>query len=210
MLVHRTSSEIPPELIDPRTLAGWMLVNHSLSLNGFSVINGFSDILTPFLAAAGGQAGATGWFNTQKVFSLDRFSPPSSGGRRPILRYLSKGLLNSIRFDELHRLRDRFPAVINGLPSDVYYPNDDGSQPMGQLEEVLQTWNAISSYAGSGLSPQLSDCLGWIKSAEELYEQINTTAAMRLMNRSNNAHLDALRDAFELFAQLAEIELGRQ
>ena len=101
LLVHNPTSEIPPELIDSRTLAGWMLLNHSLNLNGFRVVNGYSDILTPLLVAAGGAAGATGWFNTQKSFSLDRFSPPSPGGRRPVSRYLSTPLLNSIRFDEL-------------------------------------------------------------------------------------------------------------
>ncbi|MEO8206241.1 MAG: hypothetical protein ABI615_08670 [Chthoniobacterales bacterium] len=85
LLVHQPTSEIPSELIDSRTLAGWMLVNHSLSLNGFDVVNGYSDLVTPFLGAAGGAAGATGWFNTQKVFSLDRFAPPLSGGRRPVL-----------------------------------------------------------------------------------------------------------------------------
>ncbi len=41
VLVHQPTSEIAPELVDPRTLAGWMLVNHSLSLNGFQVINGY-------------------------------------------------------------------------------------------------------------------------------------------------------------------------
>jgi hypothetical protein len=79
VLVNNPSSEISPELIDPRTLAGWMFLNHTLKLNGFEVINGFTDILTPFLCASGGDAGATGWFNTQKVFSMDRFAPPAGG-----------------------------------------------------------------------------------------------------------------------------------
>ena len=117
LLVNNPSSGISPELVDPRTLAGWLYLNHSLKLNGFGVINGFSDILTPFLSAAGGDAGATGWYSTQKVFSMDRFAPPTPGGRRPVLRYLSKALLNSIRFDEFHRLRGAFPDIVNGLPT---------------------------------------------------------------------------------------------
>jgi hypothetical protein len=205
MLVHYTTSGIAPELIDPRTLAGWMLINHSLSLNGFSVINGYSDILTPFLAAAGGAAGATGWFNTQKVFSLDRFSPPSPGGRRPVYRYLSTRLLNSIKFDELQLLRGRFPEILNGLETDQYYDPEKGSLPDTQLQEILQTWESISGFATDALPIRLSNCRGWIEAASQQYEQINIAPGMRLTGRSNGDHLDSLRDGIKLFAELAEI-----
>ena len=208
VLVNNASSEIRPDLIDPRTLAGWMLVNHSLALNGFTVINGFSDMLTPFLSAAGGAAGATGWFNTQKVFSMDRFSPPpASGGRRPVLRYLSKRLLNSLRFDEVQRLRGRFPQILNGLSSDSYYLEENGSEPNDQIEEVIQTWDAISSYATESETVPLGDCLNWVTTAEQLYEEINAASAVRLQGRSNNAHLEALKNGLLGFAELAEIDL---
>jgi hypothetical protein len=208
VLVNNASSEIRPDLIDPRTLAGWMLVNHSLALNGFTVINGFSDMLTPFLSAAGGAAGATGWFNTQKVFSMDRFAPPpASGGRRPVLRYLSKRLLNSLRFDEVQRLRGRFPQILNGLSSDSYYLEENGSEPNDQIEEVIQTWDAISSYATESQTVPLEDCLNWLTTAEQLYEEINAASAFRLQGRSNNAHLEALKNGLLGFAELAEIDL---
>lgn len=206
LLVHNTTSEIAPELVDPRTLAGWMLMNHSLSLNGFEVINGYSDMLTPFLSAAGGSAGATGWFNTQKVFSLDRFTPTSPGGRRPVLRYLSRALLNSIRFDELQLLRGRFPEVLNGLETDAYYDVDLGSMPEGQLEEVLQTWDVISSFSANQIEPTLTDCREWISAAGTLYERINLSPGMRLTGRSNGDHLESLQGSLNLFAELAEIE----
>lgn len=203
VLVNNPTSDIAPELIDARTLAGWMLVNHSLQINGFDVVNGFSDILAPFLCAAGGAAGATGWFNTQKVFSMNRFAPPASGGMRPVARYLSKGLLNSIRFDELHRLRGRFPGVLNDLPTDANYDAVVGSQPDDQLAEVLQTWETISSFA----SPSIRDCRRWIEDAETLYAEINVNPGLRLMGRSNDAHLDSIGGGVELFAKLAEIDL---
>ncbi len=206
ILVHNPTSGIPPELVDPRTLAGWMLLNHSLNLNGFEVINGYSDILSPFLVAAGGTAGATGWFNTQKVFSLDRFAPPSPGGRRPVYRYLSTRLLNSIRFDELQLLRDRFPEVLNGLVTDQFYDPENGSMPDGQLQEILQTWDAITSFAPAGSSPQLSDCRSWISRASSQYEQINLSPGMRLMGRSNGDHLESIASGLQLFSELAEID----
>lgn len=159
-----------------------------------------------FHAPTGGEAGATGWFNTQKVFSLDRFAPPSPGGRRPVYRYLSTRLLNSIRFDELQLLRDRFPEILNGLPTDEFYDPEDGSMPNGQLQEVLQTWEAISSFAHNGETPELTDCRDWIAAATTLYEQINLSPGMRLMGRSNGDHLEALAGGLTLFAELAEID----
>lgn len=206
LLVHQPTSGIAPELVDPRTLAGWMLMNHSLNLNGFQVVNGYSDIITPFLSAAGGEAGATGWFNTQKVFSLDRFSPPSLGGRRPVYRYLSTRLLNSIRFDELQLLRGRFPEILNDLQTDEYYDPENGSMPNGQLQEVLQTWDAISSFAPNGQTPELTECRDWIAAAITQYEQINLSPGMRLMGRSNGDHLESLAGGLRLFAELAEID----
>lgn len=206
LLVHQPTSGIAPELVDPRTLAGWMLMNHSLNLNGFRVVNGYSDILTPFLAAAGGEAGATGWFNTQKVFSLDRFAPPSPGGRRPVYRYLSTRLLNSIRFDELQLLRGRFPEILNGLPTDEFYDPDNGSMPDGQLQEVLQAWDAIASFLPDGESLDLADCRGWVATARSQYEQMNLAPGMRLTGRSNGDHLDSLAGGLHLFSELAEID----
>ncbi len=70
LLINNLTSVIQPELVDHRTLAGWMMLNHSLSLNGFEVINGYSDILTPLLSAAGGAAGATGWWAAAFVLVL--------------------------------------------------------------------------------------------------------------------------------------------
>ena len=184
-----------------------MLMNHALNLNGFEVVNGFSDILTPFLVAAGGSAGATGWWSNLKVFSMDKFSPASGGGRRPVFRYLSKGLLNSIRFDELESIRDYFPSVLNGLPTDRLYDAKYGSQPANQSAEILQTWNTIMSFAPNTGGLVLGDCIQWIDDAKEIYDQIGASPAMRLMERSNDAHLESLEDGVKLFAQLAEIDL---
>ena len=206
LLVHNTTSGIAPELIDPRTLAGWMLMNHSLALNGFKVVNGYSDILTPFLTAAGGYAGATGWFNTQKVFSLERISPTTPGGRRPAYRYLSTRLLNSIKFDELGLLRGRFPEILNGLETDQFYELEKGSLPDSQVHEILQTWESISSFSSDGSSPELSECRQWIETASLQYEQINFSPGMRLMGRSNGDHLYSLKEGLKLFAELAEID----
>ena len=88
------------ELIHADVIAGWMMLNFTLSINGFKVINGFSDILTPFLGCAGGYAGATGWWSNLRMFSMSRYINTVSGGRLPTIRYLSNALLNRITHDE--------------------------------------------------------------------------------------------------------------
>ncbi|MCB1093495.1 MAG: hypothetical protein KDL87_18300, partial [Verrucomicrobiae bacterium] len=109
--------------------------------------------------------------------------------------------------DEFQRLRDEFPGVVNQLPSDDLYDVENGSQPDGQEAEILQTWDTISSFAAIDEAPELSECVEWIETAEDLYNTINTSPAMRLSGRSNDAHLGHLRSGLELFAELAEIDL---
>jgi len=211
LLVRQASSAATEQLIDSSSLAGWMLLNHSLKTNGFEVINGFSDILTPFLCAAGGAAGATGWWSNLKTFALDRFEPAIPGGQQPTPRYLSCGLINSIRFDELHRIRRRLPSVMNGFPSDDFYP-EDNSRPGGRIQEMLQTWDAISS-----LNKQLNEgdvlgnlrtCSAWVEDARDLYSQVNAQGGLPLPGRSNDEHLDPIRYGVQMFANLAEIDFS--
>lgn len=40
---------------------------------------------------------------------------------------------------------------------------------------------------------EIESCPGWITDAERLYEEINVNPGLRLMGRSNDAHLDSLR-----------------
>src|SRR5205085_961965 len=103
------------DIYNADVIAAWMLINHTLRVNGFDVINGCSDILTPFLAASGASAGAVGWWSNLRTFSLDRFAPAAGGGRLPIPRYLSVNLLNRITFTELDALRALVPGILNGL-----------------------------------------------------------------------------------------------
>jgi hypothetical protein len=111
------------DVLEPRAL-----------VNSFLVINGFSDLLTPFLGAAGAEAGATGWWSNLRTFSLERFSPAAGGGRTPTERYLSCALLNRITYYELDILRRRVRSVLNMLGTDALYAWE-GSQPPRYIAE---------------------------------------------------------------------------
>ncbi|MCF6314108.1 MAG: hypothetical protein L3J39_16795, partial [Verrucomicrobiales bacterium] len=92
--------------------------------------------------------------------------------------------------------------------SDDYYNLKEASKPENQVQEVIQSWDAISSFAGIKESPALALCGDWLNQAKQLYDEIGASPGMRLTGRSNCNHIDALQDGVKLFAELAEIDLS--
>lgn len=135
------SGTVRSEIMVPEVIAGWMLMNYSLALNGLIVVNGYSDILTPMLGIAGGYAGATGWWSNLQVFSMGRYVKGSGGGRLPLIRYLSTTLLNRITISERQAFAEVVPDVVNALGTDTLY---ERKEP-GRTQEALQAWEAIAS-----------------------------------------------------------------
>ena len=210
LLIGAKAAEERSEIYHADTLAGWFFLNYTLSLNGYRVINGFSDIVTPFLGICGASAGATGWWSNLRTFSLSRFAPDTTGGRLPTQRYLSCALLNRITFDELEALRGAVPEVLNGLPTDTLYPQVRGSEPE-RNQEVQQSWAAIrhlndTLVTGQGVQSGLAVAQRKVADAQELYAEIQAMQAIRLDPKSDDAHLAPLGEALELFADLAEID----
>jgi hypothetical protein len=207
VLVATDTAEARAELFNAKVIAGWMFLNHMLSVKGFSVINGFSDLLTPFLGAAGAEAGATGWWSNLRTFSLERFSPMTGGGRTPTERYLSCALLNRITYYELDILRRRVRSVLNRLGTDVLYAWE-GSQPH-RNKEVLQSWDAIKALNQALVGPQkeesLHRCGKAVKTALDTYALISRQA-VALNSKSGNSHLEDLDGALRLFKRLAELD----
>jgi hypothetical protein len=208
VLISARNTEARSDIYNMDVIADWMFINHVLTLNGFEVINGYSDILTPFLGAAGAKAGALGWWSNLRSFSLDRFGPSPGGGRLPIQRYASLALLNRITFFELNQLRDLLPAVLNNLPNDTLYNPENGSAPQRNLE-VVQSWEAVKSLNSSLVTgdqtQSLVNCRNAVTRAVALYETIQGLS-IRLDSKSNAEHLQPLADGLRLFAKLAELE----
>ncbi len=210
ILIAVNSTEARSEVYHADVIAGWMFINHVLKLNGYCVINGYSDILSPFLGAVGGDAGATGWWSNLRAFSMDRFGPPLGGGRLPVERYLSCPLLNRITFYELAQIRGVLPAVLNGLPTDALYP-EESSQPQ-RSQEVLQSWAAIrqlNSHLVRGNAVEaLRVCLVALEEARRLYGHIAAMLPQPLDPKSNDQHLDPVQEGIRLFVRLAELDLA--
>lgn len=181
-------------------IAAWMLLNHSLSINDFQIVNGFSDILTPFLMAAGGTAGASGWYANLRAFSLDRFQPSPGMARQPIQRYLSAALLNRITFTEKEALSSIVPEILNRLPHDADYdPEPDRNG------EAIQTWEALQSLnkkvATGDIEENVVNCNLAISKAEAVYSEM-AGLGIRLDRKSGSDHLEPLREGIHVFKRM--------
>lgn len=201
VIVGSRGTEARTDIYHADVIARWMLLTHSLKINGFQVINGYSDILAPFLGAAGADAGASGWWSNLRVFSIDRFLPIAGGGRQPVWRYLSVRLLNRILFTERDALATLIPATSNGLPHDAdYQPEPD------RMGEALQSWEALQRLCGqlalSQTETALDTCALAIARAQAAYSEI-AEAGLPLDRRSGDGHLEPLQAGIQAFKELA-------
>ena len=200
LIIASRSSEAVSDIYHTDVVANWMMLNLSLSVNGYQVINGYSDILTPFLGAAGGIGGATGWWSNLRMFSIDRFFP-SIGGRLPIVRYLSKSLLNRITFSEKEAVSRFVTKVINQLPHDAdYNPEPE------RRKEVLQSWEALKSLneeiVTEDITESLMNCTQSVIFAEQSYNEIATFGIM-LDQKSQDEHILPLSEGLRQFKERA-------
>jgi hypothetical protein len=202
LIIASRSSQATSDIFHTDVLANWMMFNLSLSVNGFQVVNGYSDILSPFLGVAGAAAGATGWWSNLRMFSMDRYFP-SAGGRLPLVRYLSKLLLNRITISEVDALSQFIPGVINQLPHDSDYdPEPERSR------EVLQSWEAIKSlneeFSDSDIAKALEKCIQAVRRAEEAYSRV-ASLEIYLDSKSRDDHIVPLLNGLRQFKERAEL-----
>lgn len=210
LLVATKNTEARSDIFNADIVAAWMYMNHALKINGFDVINGYSDLMTPFLGAAGGSAGATGWWSNLRQFAQDRFAAAEGGGRQPVLRYLSTRLLNRIACYELDILRKKIPSVLNNLGQDASFSDTRGSEPEQRASEVLQSWEAIKkiqiSVLGADQITSLKNCKRMLIDATAAYEEIEAIG-IPLDPKSNAEHIESLSEGVKLFEKLAEINI---
>lgn len=192
------------EIMHADVIAGWMLLNFTLNINGFKVINGSSDILTPFLVGVGGYAGATGWWTNLRMFSTNKYVRTVSGGRTPVVRYLSNIILNRIKFSEREAIAALMPEINNDLPHDSDY---ESGEPERRIE-VLQTWEAIrdlnTQLIGSDVEESLMRLESAIERADATYVRLSGFG-VPLDIEKNREYITALQEGVKTFKKLAEI-----
>ncbi|MCX6644964.1 MAG: hypothetical protein NTY09_01185 [bacterium] len=197
ILIGGRGAEARTDIFHADVISRWMLLNYSLNINGFNVINGYSDMLAPFLGAAGASAGASGWRSGLRIFSLNRFLPLIGKARQPIIRYLSCRLLNRITFMEFDALSGIVNGIANGLPHDTDYDSEPDRE-----SEALQSWEALREIsrrlALDDVEEALNACASEITRAEAAYSEI-AEAGIALDRKSNGDHLESLREGIQDF-----------
>ncbi len=202
--VDEDGRHIRSDIFDEKVIAGWMYINHVLSINGFKVVNGFSDLLSPLLGICGAYAGATGWSTNLRQFSMGRYVRPSKqGGSAPLIRYVSCGLLARIKQTEHQDFSKIDGRVSNGLASDKYYGGETT-----RTEEALQSWDAIKDLCDKTISGDLerdlASFLGRIEKARALWSGLEE-AGFSSGVEAQYERLDAIRDGIARFKKLAEL-----
>ena len=203
-LIDERSDLVHSEVVDANVIAGWMLLNFVLAQNGFEVINGCADLLSPFLTAAGGSGTATGWWSNLRLFSMGRYiKPEGRGGQLPIVRYVSKLLMNRIRNDELRAYATFVPGTLNSLPHDADYTGVPG-----RTSEALQTWEAISSLNAEVSDGAIETKLGTLSDRVEQARAAYAALQRRGISEGIETvteYLGQLSGAIENFRRLAEL-----
>ncbi len=206
IIISFGSSDARAEVFNSDIISSWMLINYSLRINEFKIINGYSDTISPFLTSVGANACCSGWWSNLRTFSMERFTPSNAGGRLPIQRYLSLGLLNRITFYEYDTLRDRVPGIKNNLTTDNIFEIENAEPE--RAREVLQSWEAlktlISQFSTKRIKDNLDNLNLHIDNALNLYTSINAVLPS-LDSKSNFDHLDPLKYALSRFTQITEI-----
>jgi hypothetical protein len=206
LLVAANHSDARAEIFHADVIAGWMLLNFTLTVNGFQVINGYSDTLSPFLGIAGGHAGASGWWSNLRAFGLEKFGPQALGGRLPVVRYLSCALINRVTSFELDAVRVAVPQVLNGLPTDDYYRINTEPE---RNKEVLQSWDAVKALnqqiIAGDVAIGLSNAKRALLAARNINQILEANLPFSLDAKSDGSHLEPLNEGLALFETLAEL-----
>ncbi len=203
LIIAGRSPDARSDYFHTDVISNWMMLNLSLSINGIKVVNGYSDLLTPFLGAAGGAYGSTGWWSNLRMFSMERFCPSRNGGRLPVIRYLSKALLNRITFFEKDAVASLFPEVLNGLSHDWDYDPEPS-----RSVEVMQSWEALRDLNQSMVSDDVMTSIGNCRRAIEIAKQLYTNIAasgITLDGKSQGDHLEAIEEGLKQFVERAEL-----
>lgn len=150
-IVIRRNSASVQNAMESASFGRLMYFCHVLTtINEYDVIVGYSDWHSFLLEAAGVTHTATGWYQNLRQFSLARFQPSSSGGRRPRKRYSSAPLLSSPLINpELQDiyLANLLPRVSSGSHHDAILQNGPATGEANWTDEIscLDHWYSLDA-----------------------------------------------------------------
>jgi hypothetical protein len=201
---NRTSGA---DTLEADKLRNLMLALYSLTeLNGYEVTVGYAGLLGSMLRTSGAQTTAAGWFRSLRSLSFERWTSTQGGGRRPLPRFTSPTLLNSVVYEtdlgEFHR-RGLLGAVVGDSPfSDKVLSR---AEPWTSDEDRLQYFFSCRALdrmvEGRSLPDRISAMFEAISRAEAVYERME---GLPLQPGSGPRHLGGWRSALSQFSRAIE------
>lgn len=185
------------DLFHPEVVSNLLYFAYALKLNGFKVIAGYSDLVGSLLATVGVDGFGSGWFQTLRAFSLQRFAPPPRGGAAPRSMYLSCSLFNRILIPELLAAYGQEPDVRNNLPTDDAYFDefDTVTEPATKVRECLQSWDALAhlhrQFSVGDTETRVQNAINHLEAARATYERLARQAIV-FETKTSSSHLQRL------------------
>ncbi len=203
LIVSTSTSGAIEELYHSEILSNWMLLNHVLSINGFKVINGYSDLFTPILGVVGAYAGAMGWWGTTQIFSMERFVKSSGKPMsQPLKKYFSIPILKRINHRQLMSCQEYNPGVLlNKSKYDKPFLSDPDQ--LSRTDEILQLWDAIRNMNDIFIKDDIIESIQHI--VNHTLEAEKHLAQFGSLINSDSDYLEELRGGMQLFRTKANL-----
>lgn len=160
------------EDIDSEVLANILYFIHALKKENFKIIVGYTFLNSLLFSMLDCEIIASGWFNTLRKFSKDRFDIVDSFGRRK-KRYTSIPLVTNITLDLLNEIElETLETCLAGTTYDNILMNDLDSLSFSDLEQ--QYWEAISKEINNinNVTDKISYVENLLENALLIYDRI--------------------------------------
>ena len=197
--------QVRSDIYHSQVVAGWMYLNYALSINGARVVNGYCHLLSPLLGICGAEATANGWFSGLRHFSMNKYLKEVSGGKSPIIRYVSNALLSRIKQTDYIAFKAILPNVANGGKYDDIYENEEPSR----TDEALQSWEAISAICNKFCLGNIDQDLrifdAYVDQASQMWAELYEAGFSQEIE-PNMERLESIQEGIKLFKEWAEID----
>ena len=215
IVVQRTDHTYPAHF-EEHTLANLLYLTHVLSVeSGFRLVFGYADFVALPLVAAGADTFATGWHHSLRQYTGQQFRP-ATGGRRPLPRYSSKPLLNSIQLvPELSTAYElgEIDSVLSGTQYDgVLATRTPAADVWNERTSHLHHWAVLADLvrqvsAADGPHARISVLEDLIAGAVATYSVLDQ-AGVSFQAHTGRRELDSWSAALASFQRDPAVEVG--
>lgn len=195
---------------DPDRFAHLMYATYVLGeLNDFEVVFGYADYLGLALRAAGASAIASGWSQSLRQCHSNTFIKTDNMARRPLVRYSSGPLLNTILLSELEQIHGfgRVNDVLSGVGLDAEITKSTSPESSDWNERLAERhhWQTLAdtdSTFGTGVRSNVRGLLTRVAHAQSLYSDLESIG-VRFSRNCNGDHLPDWDEALKEFLRIA-------